>query len=154
MFGQNYSPPQNRLVIIRQFVKHIKGVTNTLSFKGNRNKVVSVEWSFPLYGWVKLNTRGASKGNLRDDGSGGLIRSDSGSWIVGFTYHMGFCSAFIAELWGILKGLLLAWHHGFRKIRFESDSCAIITILIRNGAYLSYNPLLRRLGNICADWLV
>lgn len=47
----------------------------------------------------------------RQAGCGGLLRDENGNWIVGF----------VAELWGILYGLELAWKHGYRKVIIEAD---------------------------------
>lgn len=57
---------------------------------------------------------------------GGLIRYANGEWLVGLSYHIGHYSAFNAELWGLLKGLSLAWEAGFRKVSVECDSKVIL----------------------------
>lgn len=76
-----------------------------------------------------------------------------------------------AELWGICKGLELAWEMGEKKIIVETDSKTSLDI-IQGGNQLSphYNIILRirklmsqnwecklqhawREGNKCADWL-
>ena len=80
-------------------------------------------------GQFKPNTNGASKGNPGAFGYGGLIQADDGRWTIGFSYHIGNCSAYKAKLWGILLGLKVAWNYGIRKLILESDSMAIVTIL-------------------------
>ncbi|PKI11377.1 hypothetical protein CRG98_049539 [Punica granatum] len=38
-------------------------------------------------------------------GPGGLIRDDNGQWILGFARNIGYGTAAVAELWGVLTGL-------------------------------------------------
>lgn len=45
-----------------------------------------------------------------------------GQWLKGFTYHIGTCSAYTIELWGIYIGLVMAWNLGYKEIIIESDS--------------------------------
>jgi len=33
----------------------------------------------------------------------GVLRDDNGKWICGFSKWLGVCSAYVAELWGVLK---------------------------------------------------
>lgn len=39
--------------------------------------------------------------------SGGVLRDNSGKWIVGYARVLGSCSTYIVELWGVLNGLIL-----------------------------------------------
>ena len=41
-------------------------------------KTMQVQWIKPREGWFKLNTDGASLGNLKKDGGGGLVRDHKG----------------------------------------------------------------------------
>lgn len=89
----------------------------------------------------------------------------------GFCVHIEHCSAFIAELWGMLCGLEVAWDLGIQKLEVESDSQTIISCIIaakRDGHRhtliclildwtnmeweVSFNRTYRE-GNICAEWL-
>ena len=47
---------------------------------------------------MKLNTDGSANGNLGLAGCGGMIRDDSGQWIVGFSKCIGITSSFVAKL--------------------------------------------------------
>lgn len=91
-----------------------------------------VKWSFPPEDWQKINTDGASKGNPGMAGCGGVIRDDCGWWVASFGMNVGCCSAFKAELWGILKGVELSWNQGIRKLVVESVSLYIISLLNDN----------------------
>ncbi|GAU46467.1 hypothetical protein TSUD_402340 [Trifolium subterraneum] len=92
---------------------------------------VMIGWEPPSQGWVKLNTDGARK-NERVAGCGGIIRNNIGDWIGGFAKHVGSCSAFVAELWGVLEGLNYAWKLGFKKVELEIDS-AIVVDAVNSG---------------------
>ena len=57
-----------------------------------------IRWYPPPVGFVKLNTNGAARGNPRIAGARGLLRSDSGLWLLGFQANLGHCSNIVAEL--------------------------------------------------------
>lgn len=57
---------------------------------------------------MKLNTDGASKGNLGKAGCGGLIRGHRGELFEVFSTTYGSCSSTKAELLGVLHVLVLA----------------------------------------------
>ena len=48
-----------------------------------------VRWEKSQAGWKKLNTNGASKGNLGLVGCGGVVRDENGRWIAGFSRRIG-----------------------------------------------------------------
>ncbi|PNX81190.1 histone H2A [Trifolium pratense] len=55
----------------------------------------------PSVGWIRLNTDGAAKvGAIA--GCGGVLRGNNVEWIFGFSKNIGICSAYVAELWGVL----------------------------------------------------
>lgn len=72
-------------------------------------------------GWVKLNTDGA-----RDkDGKvscGGFIKVTEGEWLRGFSKNIGISNVYIAELFGVLKGLKIIVTMNLRNIIMEVDS--------------------------------
>lgn len=76
----------------------------------------------PPFGWFKLNTDGASKGNSSLAGCGGVIRSPNGFFVSGFAFNIGSCNALVAELWAVLHDLQLAWDWGARHLILELDS--------------------------------
>jgi heat shock 70kDa protein 1/2/6/8 len=51
----------------------------------------------------------------------GIICDKSGQWVSGFGAHIGYSSAIVAELWGVIYGLKLAWYSGCRNIKLEID---------------------------------
>jgi hypothetical protein len=89
--------------------------------------VIMIKWCPPKPLYVKLNTDGAFK-DKKIAGCGGVIRGTEGEWLGGFAKCVGFCSAFVAELWGLLKvcGTRIVWGLSrssltlIRKLWFES----------------------------------
>ncbi|WJX29283.1 hypothetical protein P8452_17940 [Trifolium repens] len=61
----------------------------------------------------QLRTRGGlgcSKYGWREEkGCGGLLRNSNSQWIGEFSRHLGMCSAYLAELWGVIDGLRLVY---------------------------------------------
>jgi ribonuclease HI len=80
----------------------------------------------PKPSFVSLNTDGASK-EQQHVGCGGIVRGSQGEWIGGFLKCVGRCSAFIAELWGVLEGLRYVKRLGFNKIELNIDLEAVVS---------------------------
>lgn len=68
-----------------------------------------VHWAKPPEGFVKLNFDGSALGNPGRAGFGGVVRSDSGEWIMGFSGFTGTGTNLFAELKRIQQGLHLLW---------------------------------------------
>lgn len=92
---------------MQSYVREIVSAWEKSEERKTKHCIISIRWMPPLEGWVKLNTDGASKGNPGDGGSEGMVQDSTGSWIVGFMFHIGHYTAFTAELRGIHKDLLL-----------------------------------------------
>ncbi|CAL1384434.1 unnamed protein product [Linum trigynum] len=117
-----------------------------------------------------MNTDGADQGCPRITSAGGALRDHHGRWLGGFCSKMSNGTTIMAELWGILQGLQLAWRKGIRFLILESDSQLALD-LIKNrtdAAHPHSTGLIRRLlgqdwvvqlahtyreGNRVADWL-
>ncbi|XP_061360507.1 uncharacterized protein LOC133304483 [Gastrolobium bilobum] len=76
----------------------------------------------PFEGYVKLNMDGSSIDNGQMTPCGGVIRDAAGNWLTGFTKFLGSGTSTLAEIWGFLTGMDLAWHKGFRRVFVEGDS--------------------------------
>ncbi|PKI65311.1 hypothetical protein CRG98_014275 [Punica granatum] len=107
-------------------------------------------WKQPSPGWIKLNTDGASKGNPSPAGAGGVLRKEDGVWIVGFARYVGIATAAVAELWGVLSGLELAWELGYRHVLLEVDSLLVTRLISGSG---SRAPQLRTIVRAIHSWL-
>jgi ribonuclease HI len=94
-----------------------------------REKVVShIRWRPPKISFVKLNTDGAYKKD-QIAGCGGIIRGNQGEWLGGYAKCVGLCSAFVAELWGVLEGLRCVRRLGFMNVELNIDSVAVVQVL-------------------------
>jgi ribonuclease HI len=87
-----------------------------------------IRWNPPKTNFVRLNTDGAYKVN-QAAGCGGVIRGCDGEWIGGFAKGVGLCSAFMAELWGVLEGLKYVRRLGFLKVELHIDSKAVVQVV-------------------------
>ncbi|KAK9988335.1 hypothetical protein SO802_028574 [Lithocarpus litseifolius] len=57
----------------------------------------NIRWERPNRGWYKLNTDGSSLGNPGMASGGGILRSESGTWVKDFTRKIGIATSFVAE---------------------------------------------------------
>lgn len=78
---------------------------------------------------IKLNTNGANKSDIHRSGCGGVIRGCDGKWIVGFYKNLGFCNAFVAEMWSAFEGLEMAKNLGATKPEINVDSQSVVRFL-------------------------
>ncbi|KAL9441420.1 hypothetical protein AB3S75_019997 [Citrus x aurantiifolia] len=97
-------------------------------------------WVAPTWHWFKLNTDGARKSSGLSS-AGGLIRNCYGEWIIGFEMNIGVGTITGAELWGLYRGLCLAWDNGIRQLQVEVDSLCVTRLVaddeIRPNAHAS-----------------
>ncbi|MCI18256.1 ribonuclease H protein, partial [Trifolium medium] len=59
-------------------------------------------------------------------GCGSVIRGNQGEWLGGFAKGVSNCSAFIAELWGVLEDLCAASRMSFTNVELSIDSQAVV----------------------------
>jgi ribonuclease HI len=62
-------------------------------------------------------------------GCGGIIRGNQGEWLGGFAKGVGVCSAFVAELWGVLEGLQYARRLRFMAVELNIDSVTVVQVI-------------------------
>ncbi|MBA0614953.1 hypothetical protein Godav_015164, partial [Gossypium davidsonii] len=74
----------------------------------------------------QLNTDGAVTKSSSIAMIRGGIRDRSGSWILGYNRFVGPCSILDAELWGILKGLVITLDRGFDSMIILLDSPEVV----------------------------
>lgn len=119
-----------------------------------------------------LNVDGSSLGNPGPTGFGGLVRNPDGSWLFGFSGHVGISDVLKAELLGIYNGLKLAWDRGYRHLTCYTDSLIAKNLIVEHSdTYHIYATIIQdirdlldlpwrtellhilREGNQCADHL-
>ena len=81
-----------------------------------------VGWEFPPPSFYKLNVHGSVQDSPTRAGFNGVIRSDNGSWVLGFLGRLGYVAVPHTELEALQRGLNLAWDVGIRKLISNSDS--------------------------------
>ncbi|KAK3205475.1 hypothetical protein Dsin_019521 [Dipteronia sinensis] len=115
--------------------------------------LVSISWSPPSIGWVKLNVDGSCDTNFGSITVGGMLMDHRKKWLRGFVFNKGVGSALEAEL-GLFEGLIIAWNVGFQKIIVESDSLSVVQLLSK-GIHVNH-PLINIATDcsalIVADW--
>jgi hypothetical protein len=129
----HFQRPLNAAVVVANHVKQYSQaeLLQTVLHKVNKTEV-RISWKPPMEEWVKLNTDGAYKEG-RVAGCGGVIRDSNGVWKGGFAKNLGICSAYVAELWGVLEGLKHARSLGFKRIELEVDSSVVRQVLLQPG---------------------
>ena len=108
--------------------------------------VVSIKWHAPPLGWAKLNTDGSSLGNSGLAGGGGVIRDSCGSWLGGFSQHIGHTASVQAELRAFKDGLILIIDLVIPYLVVEMDSLVAVDLV---SSLSTVNVFLRSLVNDC-----
>ncbi|PKI41703.1 hypothetical protein CRG98_037905 [Punica granatum] len=98
---------------------------------GSKRTWIFIHWVKPLEDFMKLNTDGAVRGSQGVARAGGILRNSSVGWIIGFMQSLGVSTVMVAELWGVLTGLELAWNVGCRRLILEIDSMVVLTLISR-----------------------
>ncbi|KAK2649549.1 hypothetical protein Ddye_017038 [Dipteronia dyeriana] len=87
---------------------------------------------FLLDEWVKINVDGSCDTNSGIITACGVLKDHLKNWLRGFMLNKGVWSVLEAELWGLFKGLTIAWNAGYRKIIVEADSLAVVNLLSKD----------------------
>lgn len=133
-FDSTFSRPRDPWRVVMRSCCDYKEASRAYSVLNSRSlSTIHIRWLPPEQGWTRLNSDGAVKGVHKVAGSGGVLRDDVGRWICGYARALGTCSAYIAELWGVLDGLLIARDRGFSKIDVQVDSMIVMNQLSNSG---------------------
>ncbi|KAH0719726.1 hypothetical protein KY290_006458 [Solanum tuberosum] len=84
-----------------------------------------ISWSFPLPGYIKINTDGTFMQNSRLAGYRGIVRDDKGVVTT---------SCLTAELWDIHDGLTVAKNFNLKNVIIETDSREALILMSKGGA--------------------
>ncbi|KAH1096691.1 hypothetical protein J1N35_013612 [Gossypium stocksii] len=101
--------------------------------------------------YVHLFTDGAMQLDLGFAAAEVVIRDMKGLWITGFYRFLGKCSAFNAELWGILEGLKLLQRLGYDHVIIRSDSLEVVKGIHEAPLNASNSALIRRIHRIMSQ---
>ncbi|KAK8541714.1 hypothetical protein V6N12_014341 [Hibiscus sabdariffa] len=105
---------------------HANQLVGRENFQSVRAPRSGVHWQRPPEGWHKLNTDGAVCVDSGMASCGGVLCTDAGGWVIGFSKRLGICTVLEAELWGVFEGLLSAWSVGVPRLILEG--AAVITL--------------------------
>ncbi|OWM78320.1 hypothetical protein CDL15_Pgr001041 [Punica granatum] len=101
LFEADFMRPSNMAAPVLQFSSTSRqAISSANKFAKSSREWRWISWNKPLHEWLKLNTDGASKGNPRLAGAGGVLRDCNGRWVDGLAHNIGVSSAMVAELWG------------------------------------------------------
>ena len=93
------------------------------------NQSSQEQWIPPQPGFLKLNYDGASKGNPRQAGAGGLFRNSQGTLCRFSAFDLGHATNNEEELMAVKQGLLIAIRESYQRIIVEGDSALVIEML-------------------------
>jgi len=111
-----------------------------------------IRWDPPNGYWRALNTDSAARGNLGLAGARGVLRDGTGAWIIGFSEHLGHCSAIKAEIRDVLRGLKIAKEECTHKLWLQVDSMVVVSMLTTSTkGNPEYNNLIHQCKALL-DW--
>lgn len=88
-----------------------------------RNTVtIGVKWEPPYGRHYKINIDGAALDNPRIGGIGGVFRTSSGDWIIGFMENMFHTTNTLKEMIALLRGLQIAEQRGLTPLEIVTDN--------------------------------
>ncbi|KAH1063489.1 hypothetical protein J1N35_028476, partial [Gossypium stocksii] len=129
----------------------------------------SISWANQLFSILKANVKGRSINPieresfedlifLHTDGAvqldsgnasfGGVVRDANRDWIFGYSRHLGICSIFNAELWGILEGLRLIQRRRHDEVIILSNSLEVIKAILDSTSTEVNSALIKRIQSI------
>ena len=120
-----------------------------------RKHLSYISWQSPPETWLKVNSDGSV---LSSGGAacGGVMRDAAGHFIRAFSANIGHCPVVVAELWGAMHALELAWALDFHQIILEMDSSSAISLLHScNRSNHPYSSLIDKVKQIIdRNWTV
>ncbi|MCH99434.1 ribonuclease H protein [Trifolium medium] len=84
-------------------------------------------WQPPLLNWFKCNIDGASNGNPGLASCGGIFRSYSADFVLGFAEPLGVTTSYYAELCGAMRAIEIASQNHWHNIWIETDSALVVS---------------------------
>ncbi|KAK8537856.1 hypothetical protein V6N12_044002 [Hibiscus sabdariffa] len=119
---------------MQQVSIHANQLVGRENFQSVRAPCSGVHWQRPPEGWHKLNTDGAVCVDSGMASCGGVLRTDAGGWVIGFSKRLGICTVLEAELWVVFEGLLSAWSVGVPRLILEVDSLDAVRLIQQGQA--------------------
>lgn len=101
--------------------------------------------------WLFLDTNGAVELDSGYTIAGGVAWDKHGDWVVGYHWHLGKCSIFYAELWGIFERLKLIQRKGHDQVIIQFDNLKVVKTILGSNSTVSNPTLIRRIQSILAQ---
>ncbi|MBA0755357.1 hypothetical protein Gogos_020591 [Gossypium gossypioides] len=98
--------------------------------------------------FVYLNTNGVVQTITDLSTAGGVIKDEMGKWILGYKRFLRKSSVFVAELWGILDGLLLLQKQSHDRVLILLDNLEAVKVICDRNSDVSSISLVRRIQHI------
>ncbi|KAA8544584.1 hypothetical protein F0562_022557 [Nyssa sinensis] len=108
--------------------------------------------SFPLAGFIKINTDGNAKGNPGSTGFGAIARDEIGNWLWSAYGHIDTYNSIMDELWVMREALDLASKRNTELAIVESDCKPVVTLLLNLEEDHTHCDTLRCRG--LREWLL
>ncbi|KAK2656616.1 hypothetical protein Ddye_009668 [Dipteronia dyeriana] len=125
VFNHEFKLPSCPGKIILQFIIDWVNATNALD-KNSNMTTYFLSWIPPSQDWVKLNVNGNMLTHSNVIVAGGVFRDCKKDWLGGFALNKGIGSVVEAELWGIFRGIKIAWKHVYRECNRVADDMACL----------------------------
>ena len=113
-----------------------------------------INWKVPPDPWLKINCDGSV--HLHHSAAcGGLFCNSSVHFIRAFSANIGCCPVVVAELWGALYSLELAWSLEYHHDILELDSSSAILLLQKNLVHPPFSTLVPKIQELLSrNWEV
>lgn len=124
----------NNMVLVESLSQRLSGLItpSTRSYKW-------CVWRKPEFGWMKLNTDGSV--DKRNAGFGGLFRDFEGEPLCAYVSKTYTNDIFLAELWAIWRGLVLASSLRLKLIWVESDSMSVVKTINKKQQHYGHKAV-------------
>lgn len=94
-----------------------------------RLKVNKVLWEFPIAGWIKINTDGASRGNPGKSSVGFCLRNEHGDLIYARAKEIQEMTNTQAEARAMLEAVRYCINHDISQVWLQTDSLMLKNVV-------------------------
>ena len=126
-----------------------------LSLATSQHQISFVSWTTPIDPWLKFNSDD-SVHSSDSAACGGVLRNSEGCFVCAFTANVGHCPVVVAELWGALYALEVAWSMGLNNLILELDSSSTVSLIHHSiDNWYPFSSLISKIKRLLErNWLV
>lgn len=129
MFQDSQFSASNAMFLASSRARESESLGSRINVEAPKEEPCLIRWEPPPDGWHKCNVDGSVVNSGRNAGCGGAFWDSLGRWLGGFTRNLGLVPILMAELWGILIALQIAWDKRLTSLWIESDSLLAVSAL-------------------------